>query len=390
MKVLSIEICNFRNIKSQVVSFGPGVNLIKGSNGQGKTNLVEAVSFLSWLKSFRTSRTADLIRAGQGVNCECAVVAAVVTGVDGQHEIRAEIGRGYRKVIIDGSPAASARETMEILSVTCLSPDDPGVLEGGPDGRRILIDRFAAMIDPQRTAMFSGYARLLKERNVLLRGGAGDTDLLDAVEENLSEYGAEYVAVRLDALDRVVMRLPGTLAEMTGADLFVTAGYSSRWLPSELAAVSSRRSGAFRKDAAGLLRAALAAKRASDTAIGYTTVGPHADDIEVGLEGLKARGHASRGQKKVLMLAWKAAEAAEIAALRGEEPVLVLDDALADLDPGRQAGVVEFLTRYAGQSFITSAVTDPVVFCGADVIDALCGVFTPACLPICGDVTVTG
>jgi len=371
LNVVSIDVCNFRNIAAQSVSFGPGVNFICGENGQGKTNLVEAISFLSWLKSFRSPRTADLIRVAEGV--DCSRLAGTVDGNSGRHEIRAEIGKGWRKVIIDGSPAASARDTMQILAVSCLSPEDPAILEGGPEGRRMLLDRFSAMIEPGRTVIFSTWAKLVRERNTLLRAERRDADHIDAVEQNMAGIGAEYAALRLDAVRRIAARLPDMLGAMTGADLFVRLGYSSRWLRNQSAGASGSE---FIAMAAQVLRAELAARREADTTLGYTSSGPHVDDLEVSLEGLKAKGHASRGQKKVLMLAWKAAEAAEIAEVRGAEPVLVLDDALADLDPGRQSGVVAYLRGYRGQSFITSAGADPAVFREAVVIRASRGVFS--------------
>ncbi len=365
MKVSSIEVSGFRNIVGQSVCFSDGVNLVVGANGQGKTNLVEAVAFLSWLKSFRSPRTADLIMAGGEV--QCARLAAVIHGISGVHEIRAEIGRGWRKVLIDGAPASSARDTMQLLSVSCLSPEDPAILEGGPDGRRVLVDRFAAQVDPSRTALFSTWVRLIRERNALLRDDRRDPDMMDAVEANMSVVGAEYGRIRLDAVDRIAASLPLMLRSMTGVDLDVRVSLASRWLRAVPAGVGGAE---FTKAAAAALRAELAARREQDAILGYTSAGPGVDDVEVSMEGLKARGHASRGQKKVLMLAWKAAEAAEIARLRGEAPVLVLDDALADLDAQRQEGVVAFLRSYIGQSFITSAAADAAALSGAAVITA--------------------
>ncbi len=368
MKVTSVEVSNFRNVTHQSVSFGEGVNLIVGANGQGKTNLVEAVTFLSWLKSFRSPRTADLIRASDGVNG--ALLSAVVDGRTGVHEIRAEIGRGWRKILIDGAAAASARDTMQMLSVACLSPEDPAILEGGPEGRRILVDRFAAQIEPCRTSIFTTWTRLVRERNAMLRAAGRDSDLMDAIERNMARVGAEYAGIRLDAVGRIAARLPSMLASMTGADLLVRLAVRSRWLGG---IVADHCSPEFLAVASEALRSELAARRDSDTILGYTSAGPGVDDVEVCLEGLKARGHASRGQKKVLMLAWKAAEAAEIERLRGEAPVLVLDDALADLDLDRQDGVVRFLRSYPGQSFITSAAVQASLFEGATVIRAAGG-----------------
>lgn len=378
MKVLSVEVSDFRNIIRADVSFGPAVNFICGPNGHGKTNLVEAISFLSWLKSFRTSKTADLIRAGQGVDCPSAYVAAEVDGIQGRHSIRVEIGRGFRRVLVDGSPVTGSRDTMKLLPVSCLSPDDPGVLEGGPDGRRILVDRFAAMLDPARTTLFSMYAGLVRERNALLRHPAPDPDMFEAVEQNLAGVGAEYVAVRLGALGSIAPALPSRLHAMAGTDLDVSVGYRSRWLPDEMCGVSAVSAAGFVDEAACILRRTLGARRTGDSQLGYTSAGPHTDDVDVGLEGLRARGHASRGQKKILMLAWKAAEAGVLAGRIGFEPVLVLDDALADLDLARQSGVVDFLLGYRGQSFITSAVGDPGVFGDSRVIMTGSGRFTAA------------
>jgi len=377
LRVLSIELTDFRNIRSAQVEFGPGVNFIFGPNGQGKTNLVEAVAFLSWLKSFRTSRSADLIRCDEGGGGKSALIGAVLEGRSGRHEVRAEIGRGWRKVVLDSAPVCSARETMSLLPVSCLSPDDPAILEGGPEGRRLLLDRFAAMIEPSRTPLFSMYASLVRERNALLRGGCQDAAMLDAVEANMAQVGAECVSARLGAMFRIGARLPAALASMAGTDLGVCVGYSSRWLEDRPVAGGLDSGGEFMSKAASALSCALKSRRSADAQLGFTSVGPHTDDVDVVLQGLRARGHASRGQKKVLMLAWKAAEAAELAAGRGAEPILVLDDALADLDQGRQSGVVEFLLGYRGQSFITSAVAQPGVFCGSNVIPALAGRFGP-------------
>jgi DNA replication and repair protein RecF len=362
VRIASLEVRGFRNLVAQTFVPGPGVNLVLGANGQGKTNLVEAIAFLSWMRSFRTSRSADLVASGD----EAAWLAARVE--PGGRAIDVQLGGGVRKVRIDGHPVRSARDCLELLAVACLSPDDPAVLEGGPDGRRVLLDRFVTMRRPALGATLARFDRLLKERNGMLRAepGAFDARALDACEEALATAGAEVARVRIEALDRLAQRLPGTLAAMAGGDLGVRVRYASKWLPS----------GADPATAAERLRARLAERRPADLALGYTTAGPQADDVEVGLLGLPARGHASRGQKKVLMLAWKVAEALEHRAERGDFPVLVLDDALADLDAQRQAGVVACLGGYEGQSFVTSAVADAGVLRGADVFLAERGAFS--------------
>jgi DNA replication and repair protein RecF len=362
MRIDRIALRAFRNISDQTVEPGPRVNLVLGQNGQGKTNLVEGVAFLSWLRSFRTSRTADLVRHGD----EAAALEARVAGPGATHDLGVGIGPGWRRATVDGKGVRSARECLAVLTVVCLSPDDPAVLEGGPEGRRALLDRLVVLLDPERSALLARLARLLKERNALLRaaGEAGriaDAALLEACEEALAAASASVLEARRAALARLQSDLPQALAEMSGTDLGVDVRYVSRWAPAE------------GEDAARALRERLAARRVADVAVGYTTAGPQADDLEVDLLGLRARGHASRGQKKILMLAWKVAEARLFTADRGEPPVLVLDDALADLDPARQARVVRFLEGYPGQSFVTGAAVPEAARAGGAVFRAEAG-----------------
>lgn len=362
MQIKSLEVRGFRNLVGQTFVPGPQVNLILGANGQGKTNLVEAIAFLSWMRSFRTSRSADLVASGG----DAAWLDARID--PGNRSIDVHLGGGLRKVRIDGHPVRAARDCLDLLAVACLSPDDPAVLEGGPEGRRVLLDRFVVMRRPSLGAVLSRFERLLKERNAMLRADPADFDAraLDACEEALAAAGAEVVAIRLEALERIAARLPATLTAMAGGDLGVRIRYASKWLPT----------GADPNTTTARLRTRLAERRPADLALGYTTSGPQADDVEVGLLGLPTRGHASRGQKKILMLAWKVAEAQEYQAERGELPVLVLDDAFADLDVDRQAGVVACLGDFEGQSFVTSAVADAGVLRGATVFLAECGAFS--------------
>ncbi len=312
-----------------------------GPNGQGKTNLVEAVAFLSWLRSFRTSRSSDVVARDESR----AVLRAESESAGGRHEVAVEVGPGFRRARVDGHPARSARECLQCLTVVFLSPDDPAILEGGPEGRRMLLDRALVLLDPSRSATLSRYQRLVRERNALLRQASEappDLDVIEACEEALADAGAQIARARVEVLDRLFPVLAGTLRDLSGLDLEVRAQYASRWLP---------RGGA---DARATLREALRRHRPRDLAAGHSTVGPHTDDLEVHLLGLPARGHVSRGQRKVLMLAWKAAETILFAADRGESPVLVLDDALSDLDPERQGRLVSWLASYPGQSFLTA------------------------------------
>lgn len=341
MRLLSLDVDGFRNLARARVLPGPALNLVVGPNGHGKTNLVEAVAFLSWLKSFRTSRSADLVARGEAR----ARLRAEVETRDGRHEVAVEVGRGFRRAEADGHPVRSVHDCLRRLTVVFLSPDDPAVLEGGPEGRRILLDRAMALLDPSRTGMLHRYQRLVMERNALLRRTREEPpnpDVIEACESALADAGAQIARARVEVLDRLVPVLAGALHALTGQDLRAVVRYASNWRPTD------------GLDERAALREALRERRAGDVAAGHTTAGPHTDDVEVRLLGLPARGHVSRGQRKALMLAWKAAETALFAADRGETPILILDDALADLDPERQERLLAWLAAYPGQSFLTA------------------------------------
>ena len=340
MQLHTIDIASFRNISRAAVAFAPRINLLLGANGQGKTNLIEAIAFLSWLRSFRTTRTKDLLQAGT----ERASLRATTEDRDGRHDLAVEIGPGFRRAVLDGHPVRAVRECLTRFTAVFLSPDDPAILEGGPDGRRGLLDRTASLLDASHGAVLARYHRLLRERNELLRQGAADPVVMDACEEALAEAAQAMIHARVRTLERLEPALQACLREMTGLDLEVTIRYAPKgWT----------RSGAEDREA---LLQALRASREADAAMGRTTVGPHGDDLEVRLLGLPARGHVSRGQRKVLLLAWKVAETTLVQEERAEPPVLILDDVLSDLDPVRQERVLAILDGYPGQSFLTAAV----------------------------------
>jgi len=324
---------------------------------------VEAITFLSWLRSFRTSRTADLVSHG----LEAAYLAGSVEGVRGDHRMEVTINRGFRRALMDGNPVRSARECLNEFTVAFLSPDDPAILEGGPSGRRTLVDRFVVLLDPGRLPLFQTYSRLVRQRNEILKapGTGWDGAVLDACEEALADAGGKVVAARKDALARLLEHLPNLLTQLAGPDLKARVSYTSRWLTDECAQGGE----------GALLSRRLASRRQADAAQGRTTVGPHTDDLTVEIQGHAARGHASRGQRKALMLAWKAAEVRVFSAQGGGVPVLVLDDALADLDDERQGMVLDYLATYPGQSFLTGTAVPGRLADDCTVFRAQAGAF---------------
>ena len=359
MRISRLEVSGFRNIASQVVEPGLSLNMVIGANGQGKTNLVEAIVFTSWLKSFRTNRTNDLIAIGG----DAARLGLAAEARGSKHDIEVQIGPGWRRAAVDGKTVRSARDTLETLTVVCLGPDDPLCLQGGPEGRRTLVDRLAVLLDPVQAAHLGRFGQLLRERNTLIRlpPDRQDKTHLSACEEALAQAAARVLEGRLKALAAIRARVQDLLTLLAGTEVTVSIRYASAW--------------ATRPDPAQGLLEMLRESRPRDALLGYTTVGPQVDDIVVEMAGLLTRGHASRGQNKLLMLAWKAAEAQAVRDSLGEWPVLVLDDALSDLDPMRRAAVLAFLGAYQGQSFVTGTMALSEVPQGATVFLASNGTF---------------
>jgi len=363
LRVRRLEITNFRNIKGAVLSPGSGLNLVLGANGQGKTNLVEAITFLSWLRSFRTAHTADILSHDE----VSAHLHGTLDGRGVSHDLHVGISRGFRKVTLDDQPVRSSRECLDMFTVVFFSPDDPAILEGGPSGRRALVDRLVMLLQPGFSPVFSKYRGLVRERNEILKSAKKrwDLDVLDACEEAISRTGIQVFAARKEALDGLMKSLPSTLETITGQDLEVSVEYVPKWLPAKRDGVPGT----------SVLKERLVERRDADAALGHTTVGPHTDDVSVKILGHKTRGHASRGQKKALMLAWKMAEAETLSIERERIPALVLDDALSDLDSGIRKLVGEYVFAYEGQSFLTGTDAPVSDFDGCTVFRASGGEF---------------
>jgi DNA replication and repair protein RecF len=335
VRVAHLKVACFRNIESASLDFSHKVNIVFGANGQGKTSLVEAIAFLSSLRSFRTPRTGDLVMEGKEASSICATIEK--DGVS--RVIEVVIGKGFRKVAIDGHPVKSASQCLDLFKVVATSPDDSAVLDGGPDGRRLLLDRFCSLLDPQFIMVSKKYEMALKERNEALRTEGFSPDALDAIEQALSRASAEVLRHRLKAIDELGAKIVPILGSLGGEALEVQVSYEASWLKGE-----------NYEDA--MLRS-LVANRKKDQALGYTQFGPHSDDIRVNILGFSARGRASRGQRKLLILAWKFAEAALIIEKLGEIPVLILDDCMSDLDNEKASRLLLCIEESPYQCFIT-------------------------------------
>ena len=353
--VTRLLLTDFRNYHKARVAVGTGPVVLTGPNGAGKTNLLEALSFLSPGRGLRGARLSEIDRRtdpGSEAAAGGWAVAAVVETARGAVRVGTgrDPGTGERRLVrIDGELVRSQAALGEQFGVVWLTPSMDRLFLDGPSGRRRFLDRLVLGLDPVHASRVTTYERALRERSRLLRDGVADPVWLTALEEVMAEQGVAIAAGRRDA----VQRLDQACAEAEG--LFPRArlslnGTVEGWLQ-EMPALAAEAE----------LIATLAASRQEDGQTGLTAIGPHRSDLEVGLaeKGISAQ-FASTGEQKALLISIVLANAALQRAMRGEPPLLLLDEIAAHLDADRREALFEALIRLESQAWLTG--TDETLF----------------------------
>lgn len=371
MLVTHLSLTDFRNYETAEVELSPGPNLFVGSNGQGKTNLVESLGYLSTLGSHRVSSEHALIRQGQ----DSAIVRARLR--HGEREVLAEVqlNRGTANRAQVNRSAIKTRELPRYFSSVLFAPEDLALVRGEPSGRRRFLDELLVLRTPRFSGVLSDYERVLKQRNTLLKsaratGVKGDQlSTLDIWDERLVALGSQILEARGLLIAELLPEVSSAYVAIAGHDHH--ASISSRSSihgadPDDVGDGSGDESGGSApvaisaSDAATAFRAALARVRRAELDRAITLVGPHRDDLVLELNGMTARGHASHGESWSFALALKLASAQ---VLRREsssgDPVLILDDVFAELDQSRRARLATAVAGFE-QVLITAAVYEDV------------------------------
>ena len=335
MRVTRVWLTDFRSYAAAELAPAAGLTVIAGDNGEGKTNLLEAIGYLATRASFRGAPGEALVRAG----CERAVVRAEAERDGRALLVEAELAvAGRDRILVNRQPLKRTRDLLEALRVTLFSPDDLVLVKGGPGERRRLLDAALVGLHPKHDALQADVERVLKQRNTLLKqaGGRLGDDIaatLDVWDAKLAERG-EQLRVARASLTAALEPEVGKAYDQVASS---AADVALRYLPSW----------------EGALADALAASRTDDVRRGLTLVGPHRDELVLTIGGLPARTHASQGEQRSLALALRLAVHRSIAEVVGTPPVLLLDDVFSELDPDRSAALLEALP--AGQSLLTTA-----------------------------------
>ncbi len=367
MIVTQLSLTDFRNYESLDVTLAAGANLFVGSNGQGKTNLVEALGYLSTLGSHRVSVDHAMIRQGQ----DAAIVRARLAHAEREVLAEVQLNRSTANRAQINRSAIKTRDLPRYFSSVLFAPEDLALVRGEPSGRRRFMDELLVLRAPRMSGVIADYERVLRQRNTLLKSarnsGVKGTQLgtLEIWDERLIGFGSEIIEARSALVAELAPEVSAAYTAIAGANhparltnylsILSTTPDDESGDPS-----ATRAETVTAAVASDSFSAALARLRRAELDRGLTLAGPHRDDLVLELNGLPARGYASHGESWSFALALKLASAA---VLRREsssgDPVLILDDVFAELDESRRARLADAVGDFE-QVLITAAVLDDV------------------------------
>lgn len=333
---------NFRNYRELELNLDPGRIVFSGANGQGKTNIVEAIAYLGSASSFRGGPPEALIRSG----ADEAVVRAEVETADRKILIEMNLIRGRKnRIQVNKQKLGRSSDLIGYLPNTVFGPDDLELVKAGPGLRRKFLDDLLVQIHPRNVSIRSEVERILKQRNALLRSAGGrltpDVESTLAVwNDKLAAAGTELGNARRDLVVQLAPRVSDIYTALAGPGHLVELVYDPKWLET------------------GLL-IELETARSDELRRGTTLVGPHRDELEIHLRGLAARTHTSQGEQRTMALSLRIAGHRELGDSVETSPLLLLDDVFSELDPSRALALLELLV--ADQTLITSAAPSPPV-----------------------------
>jgi len=369
--VEQLSLVDFRNYAVADVTLGPGPNVFIGRNGQGKTNLAEAIAFFATLGSHRVSNDAPMVRDG----ADAAIVRARLAHGERKVLLEAQVNRqGSNKARVNGAPVKTS-ELPRYAQVVLFAPEDLQIVRGDPSSRRRFADQLLIQRSPRMSAVLGDYDRVLKQRTALLksaraRGIRGDAlSTLDVWDDKLVALGTQVIDARLALARELATPLAAAYAAIAGADHRPELEWALSVQgddPEEGAALHQAHepeldtAASAPASTADMFRAALAARRTAELDRGLTLVGPHRDDLVLRVRGLPVKGYASHGESWSVALALRLASAELLRAeSRLGDPVLILDDVFAELDTDRRARLADLVAGYE-QVVVTAAVEQDV------------------------------
>lgn len=341
MRVFTLVADGVRNLRPLQLQPRERFNVFVGDNGQGKTNLLEAIYLIATLRSFRTAKLTDLIAFGAtGARLGARVVKDELVRV---YEV--DLAPGSRKVRLDGKAVRPLARYFGGFNVVVFTPEDLALPRGSPGDRRRFLDRGVFNYEPGYLALAADYDKVVRTRNAVLKqagqgviGPRQVEELLSVYDTQLAQLAVQIITARKRFLAALAPELVRAFSAITRTGLAASARYVSK----------------LEDVPATIIEQRLKEGRARDLASQSTQLGPHRDDVVLELDGREAGSFASQGQLRAIMLAWKTAELEVLGRAHGDQPILLLDDVSSELDPARNEYLFQHLASLAGQCFITT------------------------------------
>lgn len=341
MHIKTLRLCNFRNYEEEEFSFSPHINAIQGDNGQGKTNLLEAIYLIGTGRSFRTPHLKDLIRFG----APCFYIEALFSKQGIDHTLSLSYDGSEKKVVLDGSSFSHFHPLLGNLPTVVSSPEDLSLLVGSPQERRKFLDLYIAQTDPLYLYHVSRYTQAMKQRNCLLKLRSHDT--MDAWESAMGEAASYLILKRQQATQLLSPYLTQWVDLLSDHNDILTVQYQTK--PKDLLEAT---------DIQKALEKMLSETREQEWEYGHTLIGPHRDDLLFSLSQKSIKSFSSQGQKRSCLSAIRFAEWEYMKEILGEKPLLGLDDFGMQLDATRRSLLQEYLKDF-GQIFLTAPLFSP-------------------------------
>ena len=330
MRVAAIEIRCLRILERIDIEFSLGVNLLVGSNGSGKSSLLEAVHILGSARSFRSHRLRDLVTHGES---RLRIVGRTI-GTDGITEsIGVEHSADGLRIRRSGVDVKTSSELASFLPTVTVTPDTYRLVTDGADLRRRIVDRLLFHVEPTYLDHFSRYRRALRQRNAAIRGSVADEEL-DGWDSELAAAGEQLTAQRAQYLERALPTMKDSVEKLVGMPIEI--GFYPGW------------------DSAISLRQACKHSLTSDRLRGYTQAGPHRADLRFTINGRPLQHALSRGETKLFVTAVSVAQVRDLATILGTPPVVLVDDLASELDPDGRTRCLAELSATGAQLFLTA------------------------------------
>lgn len=350
--IKSASLSNVRCYASETLVFHPGFNLICGENGQGKTNLLEAVYMLCRFKPMRGASASEVVRFG----AETAVLSGVIEkgAPPSVSEIRAEFRRGGKRIEVNGKrPASLAKKALD-FEVVHFTPQEVELAKGSPSLRRRYFDSIICGLAPSHFQDILDFQRVVRQRNSALASGRATARAVEPWDDRIAAIGGRIVEKRMRLTDRINGEIADIYGRISGNGEAAKAVYEP----------SCEVSGSGRVAYEDSIRKTLKSRLSRDMALKYTSAGPHRDRISLQIGGRDCVLYASQGEARSVVLAMKIAEIRLYQRFRKENPVFLLDDISSELDAKRRKFLFEMLMGYPGQIFVTSTSASDILYAG--------------------------